>query len=133
MAQPDFPFNRALATLMMEWQEAIERCIEFGKSRGVVRKQVNSKQVALFVSAGYGGVRNMGKLYGQSCYYTFILRKMAVVCPKEINDRAFEIQHESNQHLNLENCRCPMSPGIVGIAEYSFRPNPVYCTKYTDQ
>lgn len=65
-------FNKALTNLTVEWQEMIERSINQGKALGKIRKDVNAKQVAYFIIAGYNGIRNMGKLYGADCYNTYL-------------------------------------------------------------
>ncbi|ASZ13988.1 TetR/AcrR family transcriptional regulator [Chitinophaga pendula] len=65
-------FNKALSKLSLEWQKAIQASVEQGKVRGVVRAGVDSKQVAHFVIAGYGGIRNLGKVFGRACYTTYL-------------------------------------------------------------
>jgi TetR/AcrR family transcriptional repressor of nem operon len=65
-------FNKALQALVEEWHEAIIETVETGKRSGKVNSHVNGKQVAIFITAGYAGIRNMGKLYGESCYATYL-------------------------------------------------------------
>ena len=65
-------FNNALSSIMIEWQEAIRKCIENGKTHHKIRKDVSHQQVAYFIAAGYGGIRNMGKLYGEACYHSYL-------------------------------------------------------------
>jgi len=65
-------FHKALQALVEEWQEAIVETIERGKRSGKVNAHVNGRQVALFISAGYAGVRNMGKLYGDPVYALYL-------------------------------------------------------------
>jgi TetR/AcrR family transcriptional repressor of nem operon len=65
-------FNLALSALVGQWQDAIQKCIVKGKSLGLVRQEVNPKQVSYFVTAGYGGIRNIGKMYGSSSYSIYL-------------------------------------------------------------
>ncbi|MBC7486549.1 MAG: hypothetical protein H7282_07340 [Cytophagaceae bacterium] len=37
-----------------------------------VKKEVNAQQVALFITTGYAGVRNLGKLFGAACYSIYL-------------------------------------------------------------
>jgi AcrR family transcriptional regulator len=72
MAPVNKQFHKALYALVEEWQDAIATILEKGKSLGKVNPGVSGKQVAFFISAGYGGIRNMGKLSGQSCYLIYL-------------------------------------------------------------
>lgn len=72
MAPLNKSFSTALGLIMHDWQQAIKRCIEKGKSQHVIRKDVNAEQVAYFVAAGYGGIRNIGKIYGEEAYITYL-------------------------------------------------------------
>jgi len=66
-------FKKALSKLLTEWMTAIEKAVQAGKSRGIVRKNVNQKQVAQFIVSGYSGIRNMGKLNNDvACYKLFL-------------------------------------------------------------
>lgn len=55
-------FNKALNELTQQWIDAMIDLIELGKSSGAVRKDVNARQVTMFVMSGYWGIRNFGKL-----------------------------------------------------------------------
>lgn len=66
------PFNKALSKLTTQWQEAIELSIKNGKAAGKVRKDVHPAQTAFFIMTGYGGIRNLGKLYGKDCYSLYL-------------------------------------------------------------
>lgn len=72
MSPLNVDFNKALGKLSLEWQKAIQASVEQGKTRGVIRAGVDSKQVAHFIIAGYGGIRNLGKVFGRSCYTTYL-------------------------------------------------------------
>jgi TetR/AcrR family transcriptional repressor of nem operon len=65
-------FKKALLVLINQWQDAIKSTIEQGKALKQVRSEVDAKQVACFVIAGYGGIRNLGKALGTSCYTTYL-------------------------------------------------------------
>lgn len=72
MAPLNNTFNKALSKLAEQWQEAIELNIKKGKATGKVRKDVNATQTAFFIMSGYGGIRNLGKLYGKDCYNVYL-------------------------------------------------------------
>lgn len=61
-------FHKELAAIIKEWQDLIVTCLENGKTEGNIRRDVNSKNVAYFITSGYAGVRNMGKIFGKECY-----------------------------------------------------------------
>ncbi|MFB6453896.1 TetR family transcriptional regulator [Chitinophaga sp. Hz27] len=66
-------FNRVLSELTHDWEAVMITSLEKGKKAGYVRKEVNAKEVALFVISGYWGVRNVGKLeMNKSVYKSFL-------------------------------------------------------------
>lgn len=65
-------FNQSLGKLVQEWQQAIQASVEQGKRNGKIRAAVDARQVAHFVIAGYGGIRNLGKVLGRSCYSSYL-------------------------------------------------------------
>lgn len=66
-------FGKALSELILEWQQTIENCIKKGKTKGTIRKNVNTQQVAYFIMSGYWGIRNFGKVYNSSdCYNSYL-------------------------------------------------------------
>jgi len=72
MASYNALFNKALARLTTQWQEAIIQCVENGKASGSIKPGTDSLQVAYFIMSGYGGIRNLGKLYGKECYLPYL-------------------------------------------------------------
>lgn len=71
-------FNKALNELTREWTEAITATIERGKKSGVIRKDVNAKQVTTFVLSGYWGIRNLGKLENSKKVYISYLKQLKI-------------------------------------------------------
>ncbi|RZS95372.1 TetR/AcrR family transcriptional regulator [Cecembia calidifontis] len=71
-------FNKALNELTREWTEAITATIERGKKSGVIRKDVNAKQVTIFVLSGYWGIRNLGKLENSKKVYISYLKQLKI-------------------------------------------------------
>lgn len=65
-------FSAALSKMTAQWQDAIQKSITKGKVTGKIRDDVNAKQVAFFIAAGYGGIRNIGKMYGIAAYNTYL-------------------------------------------------------------
>lgn len=69
-------FNKALNDLTQEWTKAITATIERGKKNGTIRKDVNEKQVTIFVMSGYWGIRNLGKLENSKKVYVSYLKQL---------------------------------------------------------
>lgn len=74
------PWNRdftlALNEITSLWQKAMIAALEKGKQKGYVRKEVNPKQVTLFVMSGYWGARNFGKLENDKKAYQPYLKEL---------------------------------------------------------
>lgn len=71
-------FNKALNELTQEWTKAITATIERGKKNGTIRKDVNAKQVTIFVMSGYWGIRNLGKLESSKKVYISYLKQLKI-------------------------------------------------------
>jgi len=71
-------FNKALNELTQEWTKAITTTIERGKKNGTIRKDVNAKQVTIFVMSGYWGIRNLGKLENSKKVYVSYLKQLKI-------------------------------------------------------
>ena len=69
-------FNSALNELTQQWTKAMTTTIEKGKKNGFIRKEVNAKQVTLFVMSGYWGIRNFGKLANSKQAYLPYLKEL---------------------------------------------------------
>lgn len=69
-------FSKALDELTRQWTKAMTINIEKGKKNGFVGKDVNAKQVTLFVMSGYWGIRNFGKLENSKKVYLSYLREL---------------------------------------------------------
>lgn len=65
-------FKEVLYRLSLQWKDAIAKCIESGKTTGKISETVNPDEAALFILSGYGGIRNLGKLYGKQCYTAYL-------------------------------------------------------------
>jgi len=69
-------FNRALNELTEEWREVLIQLIQKGKKKGLIRNNVNAKQVSAFVMSGYWGIRNFGKLANDRKVYLPYLKEL---------------------------------------------------------
>jgi AcrR family transcriptional regulator len=69
-------FSKVLDELTRQWTKAITGIIEKGKKNGLIRKDVNAKQVTLFVMSGYWGIRNFGKLENSKKVYLPYLKEL---------------------------------------------------------
>lgn len=66
-------FKKALARLFNEWQHALKDALKKGKKNGLVGKDVSEENVANFIIASYGGIRNIGKIHpSKHCYKTYL-------------------------------------------------------------
>jgi TetR/AcrR family transcriptional regulator, transcriptional repressor for nem operon len=74
MAPWNIDFTRALNELSLQWEKAIIDAIEKAKNNGKIKQNVNGKEVAVFVMAGYWGVRNLGKLENSKSVYLVYLK-----------------------------------------------------------
>ncbi|SEK17731.1 TetR/AcrR family transcriptional regulator [Parapedobacter koreensis] len=69
-------FRKVLDEITREWETAMATALENGKEKGFIRKDVNSKQVTLFVMSGYWGIRNFGKLENSKSIYLPYLQEL---------------------------------------------------------
>ncbi|KAA6439350.1 TetR/AcrR family transcriptional regulator [Dyadobacter flavalbus] len=72
MSPLNLSFRNALTQLVVRWQHAIEHVLTLAQQSGKIRAELAPRQIALFVVTGYSGVRNMGKVFGRSCYHDFL-------------------------------------------------------------
>ena len=71
-------FNNALNELTKQWTKAMTASIERGKRNGIIRQDVNAKQVTMFVMSGYWGIRNFGKLENSKKAYVPYLKQLEI-------------------------------------------------------
>jgi TetR/AcrR family transcriptional regulator, transcriptional repressor for nem operon len=76
MSPLDAHFSQALLALFDQWKDKLKASINKGKKAGLIRKDVDAKQVAYFVMAGYWGIRNVGKLDGSADCYRVYLKQL---------------------------------------------------------
>lgn len=69
-------FSNALNEITNQWTKTMVDCIERGKKNGLISKDINSKQVTLFVMSGYWGIRNFGKLENDKNVYLPYLKEL---------------------------------------------------------
>ncbi len=69
-------FNKALNELTEQWEKVMTAAIERGKKNGFIRKDVDSKQVTVFIMSGYWGIRNFGKLSNSKNVYLPYLKEL---------------------------------------------------------
>ncbi|WP_262147055.1 TetR/AcrR family transcriptional regulator [Chryseobacterium foetidum] len=74
MAPWNIDFTKALNTLSLDWEKTMIDAIEKAQLDGTVRKDVNAKEIAVFVMSGYWGVRNLGKLENSKSVYLVYLK-----------------------------------------------------------
>ncbi|WP_417368706.1 TetR/AcrR family transcriptional regulator [Flavobacterium beibuense] len=72
MASYNEAFNKALSQLVIQWEEAITTTLEKGKTIGKINPDTNPKEVAQYIISGYGGIRNLGKIYGKPSYISYL-------------------------------------------------------------
>jgi len=73
-------FNRkfadALQKLSDHWFQQMEDSLNRGKKAGIIRSDVNVRQVVYFVISGYWGIRNFGKMEGNKNSYKTWLKEL---------------------------------------------------------
>jgi hypothetical protein len=68
-------FKKVLDELTKQWTKVLIAALEKGKKNGFVRKDVNAKQVSVFILSGYWGIRNVGKLENSKTVYIPFLKE----------------------------------------------------------
>lgn len=69
-------FSGELTNITRQWTQAIAGKIEEGKANGLVRVDINPMDVALFLTSGYWGIRNLGKLGDSRKVYKAYLEQL---------------------------------------------------------
>ena len=72
----DVNFSHVLDELTKQWIQVMTTTIEKGKQDGLVRKDVDAKQITTFVLSGYWGIRNFGKLKNSKKAYLPYLKEL---------------------------------------------------------
>ncbi len=72
MAPLNKSFNEALSRLVNHWLKAIKENLQRAKASGQIDAKTNTEEVAIYILSGYGGIRNLGKVCGRSCYQPFL-------------------------------------------------------------
>lgn len=69
-------FSNALNEITQHLIKIMTAAVEMGKETGLIRKEVNAKQVTMFVMSGYWGIRNFGKLENSKKAYLLYLKEL---------------------------------------------------------
>lgn len=72
MAPHNPAFRKALTRVLRLWQFEIEQAITSAQNEGRLAKEHNAKNIAQYVTAGYGGARYMGKIFGKASYESYL-------------------------------------------------------------
>lgn len=72
MAPLNESFKKALTALMLQWQQAIEEHLKKAQLEGQINEAHNPKQIAMFITVNYSGIRNIGKAFGRESYMEFL-------------------------------------------------------------
>jgi len=72
MAPVNEEFRKALMQLMLKWQNALEKHLRDAQMQEQVGKKHDPKQIAMYITAGYSGIRNIGKIFGTQAYITYL-------------------------------------------------------------
>ncbi len=71
-------FTKALNEITKQCTKVMITTIEKGKENGFIGKEVNAKQVTIFVMSSYWGIRNFGKLDNNNKAYLPYLRQLKI-------------------------------------------------------
>ncbi|TQM51820.1 TetR family transcriptional regulator [Arcticibacter tournemirensis] len=72
MAPLNETFRKALSQLVVRWQKAIEEALIKAQAAGDISAQHNPKAISMYITSTYGGIRNMGKVFGRGSYNQFL-------------------------------------------------------------
>lgn len=73
MAPWNKDFTQTLNELSNQWEKVMIEAITRSKEIGMIKANVNPKEIAVFVLSGYWGIRNLGKLeISKEVYFTFL-------------------------------------------------------------
>ncbi len=72
MAPLNKSFQKALTRIVKEWQNAIEAAVIKAQAEGKLDTAHDPKDIAMYVTSNYSGVRNMGKIFGTKAYGSFL-------------------------------------------------------------
>jgi len=72
MAPLNKPFLKALSRIIKDWQQEIEKAIRKAQGDGQLTTHHDPKAIAMYISANYGGIRNLGKMFGPEAYSSFL-------------------------------------------------------------
>lgn len=65
-------FNKSLKRLVVNWQAEIETALLKAQANGQISNDADIKKITHYITANYGGVRYLGKLFGKPAYKTFL-------------------------------------------------------------
>jgi TetR/AcrR family transcriptional regulator, transcriptional repressor for nem operon len=71
-------FRQALSKLSEAYKNAMKVAIENGQKNGVLKQDIQSDQVAVFVLSGYWGIRTYGKVASDNNCYNVYLEELKV-------------------------------------------------------
>ncbi|MBW8522654.1 TetR/AcrR family transcriptional regulator [Chryseobacterium chendengshani] len=74
MAPWNIDFTKALNKLSKQWENAMTNAIEKSMKQGLIKNDINAREVAIFVMSGYWGIRNLGKLTNNKSVYLIYLQ-----------------------------------------------------------
>lgn len=69
-------FKDALLRLIEDMQHNLATVLENAKKKGIMKKDVDTRLVTNFITTGYAGVRNIGKLYENNETYELYLKTL---------------------------------------------------------
>jgi len=64
--------RKELRSITQDWVMGIEKVLTAGQKIGKVPGNLNCRETAEYIIAGYAGARNMGKVFGTSAYQTYL-------------------------------------------------------------
>lgn len=65
-------FQKSLKRVIVNWQAEIESALSLAQDNGQMSKEHDPKKIAQYITANYGGVRYLGKLFGKTSYKNFL-------------------------------------------------------------
>ncbi|UHG94462.1 TetR/AcrR family transcriptional regulator [Spirosoma oryzicola] len=72
MAPVNPQFKQALLRIMQQWHSAIEAAIVHAQDENQLNSKHNPAYLATYIISNYSGIRNTGKVMGQTAYTAFL-------------------------------------------------------------
>jgi len=65
--------SKAMNELIFDWQTSFEKAIQRSIEKGILKNNIDPKQITYFIISSYWGIRHFSKVYNNNdCYYNYL-------------------------------------------------------------